>query len=370
MTSLQVMTLNCQGLGDPEKRRDVLNYLRKKKHNIYCLQDTHFTDKLEPYIKAQWGYTCIFNSYTSNSRGVAIMLNNNFDLKINRTKSDNLGNYLAVDMTIDNTKKKYIYIYGPNEDNPTFFENILKIIDEFENEQYIICGDFNLVLNQNLDTSNYIHVNHPNSKNILLQNLEVFDLVDPFRELYPTLRRYTWRKKTPTKQARLDYYLISKNLMAKVEQVTIDNTYRSDHAAVILKLNLNNIKRGKGLWKFNTSLLHDKDYVKIVKQVINDVKIQYAIPIYKVDQINRIPTDTLQFVINDQLFLETVLMEIRGKTIAYSSAKKREKQERENKLCEDIKILEENAILNFKKNRRTKDKTVRNKKGKIKRPFH
>ena len=42
---LQIVSYNCQGLNSVEKRRDVFNYLKSKNGNIYCLQDTHFTDK-------------------------------------------------------------------------------------------------------------------------------------------------------------------------------------------------------------------------------------------------------------------------------------------------------------------------------------
>ena len=43
--NVSFVSLNVQGLGDKLKRKDVFNYLRSKKYNIYFLQDTHFTDK-------------------------------------------------------------------------------------------------------------------------------------------------------------------------------------------------------------------------------------------------------------------------------------------------------------------------------------
>ena len=101
-------------------------------------------------------------------------------------------------------------MYGPNTDKPSFFETILQCIEEFANEQYLICGDFNLVLDQKLDTKNYLYINHPKGQETLLQNLEAFDLKDTFRELYPTLRRYTWRKLSPMKLARLDFFAFIK----------------------------------------------------------------------------------------------------------------------------------------------------------------
>ena len=57
----------------------------------------------------------------------------------------------------------------------------------------------------------------------------------------------------------------------------------------------------------------------------DDIKLQYALPIYNYQNINDIPESELQFTISDQLLLETLLMELMGKSISYGSYKK-EKQ--------------------------------------------
>ena len=124
MASLQITTLNYQGLGDSEKRRDVLNYIKNKQYSIYCIQDTHFTNELGPYIQTQWGYTCLFSCCTSNSRGVSILLNNTFKHEIHRVKKDISGNYIIIDITIEGERITIANIYGPNRDKPIFFQNI------------------------------------------------------------------------------------------------------------------------------------------------------------------------------------------------------------------------------------------------------
>ena len=43
------------------------------------------------------------------------------------------------------------------------------------------------------------------------------------------------------------------------------------------------------------------------------------------DQINNITDDQIQFVINYQLFLETLLMELRAKSISFSSLMNKKK---------------------------------------------
>lgn len=38
---ISIMSMNCRGLGDTRKRRDVMHYIRSKQFSIVFLQDTH-----------------------------------------------------------------------------------------------------------------------------------------------------------------------------------------------------------------------------------------------------------------------------------------------------------------------------------------
>jgi hypothetical protein len=286
------------------------------------------------------------------------MFNNNFEYNIHQIKTDNTGNYIITDITIEGERMTLVNIYGPNVDNANFYQNILDCIEYYQNDKYIICGDFNLVLNHNLDTKNYLYINHPKAQQKLIENMEAYDLKDPFRELYPNLRRYTWRKKTPFKQARLDFFLITNNLMPMVEKVIIENSYRSDHSGVVLSIKLSKLKKGKGLWKFNNSLLTDKDYVKIVKETVKKIIHQYAALVYDLKNLDLIPKEEIQFTINSQLFLETLLMEIRGITISFSVFKKKKSNDLEKRICDEIKELEQNEIM-------TDSQKIENKKSEL-----
>ena len=100
-------------------------------------------------------------------------------------------------------------VYGPNDDSPDFFQNIHGALEEIGHETIVICGDFNFVQNQDLDTYNYVNINNPRAKNKVLNLKDELNMVDPFREIYDDLRRFTWRKANPIKQARLDFFLVS-----------------------------------------------------------------------------------------------------------------------------------------------------------------
>ena len=62
-----------------------------KKYNIVCLQDTYINKKLEAFIKAEWGYEAYFSSYVTNSRGVMVLINNNFEQEVKRIKTDKMA---------------------------------------------------------------------------------------------------------------------------------------------------------------------------------------------------------------------------------------------------------------------------------------
>ena len=96
------------------------------------------------------------------------------------------GNYLALDLVVVKVRFTLISIYGQNTDSPFFYEHIMSIIDDFENECFIyICGDFNLVLNPNLDCYNPLHINNPNARDKLLELIDDRSLADPYREPFP-----------------------------------------------------------------------------------------------------------------------------------------------------------------------------------------
>ena len=86
---LIVLSANCQGLQNKHKRIDVLDYFSKTKAGIVCLQDTHWTSKDDSIVRSMWKGDCIINGESSNSRGVAVLFNTNFDYNITSVFKDN-----------------------------------------------------------------------------------------------------------------------------------------------------------------------------------------------------------------------------------------------------------------------------------------
>lgn len=112
----------------------------------------------------------------------------------------------------------------------------------------------------------------------------------------------------------------------------------------------------------------------LLKKIIREVKRQYVCPIYNIDNLDNIRNEDIQYIIDDQLFIDILLTEIRGKSISYSAFKKKKSNEREKELENEITCLEQNftensldllsnkqdELLNIRKNR-LKGQCIRSK---------
>ena len=309
MASIKIGSLNCRGLAEDVKRKDL--FLRcKEKYDITILVDTHCKKENENKWRQEWGYKGFFCSHTGNSRGIAILFNNTFKFSVHNEIYDRKNNFIILDITIQECRMTLVAIYGPNEDSPNFYSDIQNRVIEIQNSTIVMVGDWNVVQDYDKDTYNYRSKNNLNAHKKIQEMKEVLDLVDIWRALNPDKRRYTWRGPN-LKQSRLDYFLISSDFESLVKNADIDSSYRSDHSPVNLELQFYNQTKGRGTWKFNNSLLHDKDYVLAIKKCISDTINQYSLPVIEGDDIS--------FSINPHILWEIMKCEIRGKTISYSS---------------------------------------------------
>ena len=188
MADLNILSVNCQGICLLPNRTDVLNYLKGKGCQIYCLQDTHLSPGVdEMFVRSRWNSDCYFSSDKSNARGIAILFAKNFEYKVHKSISDPNGNFLLLGLTVHNNRFTLASIYGPNIDNPGFFQTVSEKIAELDNNSVVWCGDFNFVLNPKLDYKNYKTINNKNAREKLLEIMSERHLIDPYRDAHPEL---------------------------------------------------------------------------------------------------------------------------------------------------------------------------------------
>lgn len=308
---------------DYVKRKKIFHYLRNLETDIILLQETHSDKTDEAFWKSQWGEFGWFASFSSNSRGVAILIRNSISVKVFSVFCDPNGRFLILNGKLNDVPVTLVNIYAPNKDDPDFLLEVFAEIDKFDNSSLIIGGDFNSVIGPlDYKGTRQTHCNSKTSE-MLSIIIDEYDLVDVWRHYHPTLRQYTRHQKTPQVLSRLDYIFVSGNFLNNCVKSKILPGIQSDHSVVVIQFKDNQPLRGKGYWKLNCSYLHhDSDYINMVKDEIKKFK-----QIHQNSECNpNILWDCLKCVIT-------------GISTEYCSRKKKERMKEKVQLLNDIEKI-------------------------------
>ena len=266
-SNIKIKSLNCRGLASKNKRLDYFSIFKAENLDIILLQDVHWDEALVTKVKEEWGYLLTCAPLSTQSRGTAILFNNTFEFSLGDTRNQREGNYSIAEIHLPNKISLVIgSIDGPNSDTPEFYTELENTINLFENPSIIIGGDWNSTRDFNKDNLNYARINNPKLTEAISHMCTHFNLVDTWRIKNPTKKQYTWLQGLSNKQSRLDYFLITEELLSAISEDKIGTKYRSDHAPVYLTFTLSNHIRGPGTWKLNNSLLLDEEFIILIKK--------------------------------------------------------------------------------------------------------
>lgn len=87
---IKFVNLNCKGLNNPIKRRKVLHYLRHLDTHVLNLKETHLRVIDIIRLKKSWTGKIYHSSFSSKSRGVAILLHRDIPFVHVKTISDSI----------------------------------------------------------------------------------------------------------------------------------------------------------------------------------------------------------------------------------------------------------------------------------------
>ena len=129
--------------------------MRREDNKIIFLQESHLS-KIEHEKLKRFGYTNTFYSTfkTGRKRGVAILLHNSINFELIKEIRDREGRYILVQGKIENHLTTLISVYLPPLSDKYTIKKILYLINTESQGTLICAGDFNMVMNSNLDTTN------------------------------------------------------------------------------------------------------------------------------------------------------------------------------------------------------------------------
>ena len=280
--NVKLGSLNVRGLNDHKKRKSVFQFFRDQKLDICFIQETHVGSmKNKNDWEKQWKGTMISANGESNARGTAILINPRLECEVIDTTIDDEGRLVCVHANINGKKTVLCNIYAPNEDSPEFFDQIIKVIEKYDDrDAVIIGGDFNLVLDPSIDRLHSLH-NNSNSHKLLSNYMTNNGICDIWRIRNPEAKRFTWfrdkggRNRKDISASRIDMFLINDAMQDSVSDCNIEYGFKSDHSLINISINLDAFRRGPGTWKLNNNLLLDNNYVGIINDTI-DVTMEEA----------------------------------------------------------------------------------------------
>ena len=134
-----------------------------------------------------------------------------------------------------------------------------------------MAGDFNLFFDSKLDVRGGNSTIKKNSLSKLIELKESYELCDIWRVRDTKSRQFTFTQKHSSDfiQRRLDYILISNTLQELVTTTETVTPISTDHSPVLFSLSKGkDCLRGKGFWKFNSSLTKDQNYITEIRKLI------------------------------------------------------------------------------------------------------
>uniref|UniRef100_A0A8C9R1H5 exodeoxyribonuclease III n=1 Tax=Scleropages formosus TaxID=113540 RepID=A0A8C9R1H5_SCLFO len=268
--TLNILSWNVNGfLG---KKSSVLDYFKLTKPDIIFLQETHLgpSKHLPPgSIKLlEFGpdyNMAVFNVYKANSRGVAVLFRRDLCCEGLRVIQDKNGRYLIIQCTVEGQDFVFVNVYNPIDEKIEFMNEFDLLIKPFNSSFIVMGGDFNTVLETELDkTSRCKNRGHRERLRDLAGFLKKYDLVDVWRCLHPEEKSFTYFGMGQKGNSRLDYFFIPVKVLRTVTacevharpQYSGKEGYISDHAPTSIQICTEN-----KWWQLDRSLLWDENLV-------------------------------------------------------------------------------------------------------------
>ena len=183
--------------------------------------------------------------------------------------SDSDGRFLQCEFSFFTKLFRVCCIYGPNR-NPArdlFLDGLHHRIDPLI--PTVLAGDFNTVFDRGLDRFGSDPSDSSCESSSSLLNL--FDsccVLDIWWYLHPTVSGFTWTRWNGAFASRIDLFGVPSVRVTSVSLCDIVPCPFSDHCGVLLSVVVSDvIPPGPGLWKLNTSILEDGEYVRLISDL-------------------------------------------------------------------------------------------------------
>jgi exodeoxyribonuclease III len=247
---MKIVSFNVNGLRAILKK-DFINDFEKLNADIFSLNETKLSDDSKPFLPD--GYE-VYSTYSKVKKGYSgvMVFTKIKPLSVHYGLLDNKYDEEGRVITLEFDKFYYVASYVPNAGDELVrldfrmqYEKDLLEYFKSLNKPIVYAGDLN-VAHKEIDLKNP----KPNmgKAGFTIEEREAFSTllntgyIDAFRYLYPDRIQYSWwsykfHARENNAGWRIDYFIVSKELMPNVKDVIMHNEiYGSDHCPIELEI--------------------------------------------------------------------------------------------------------------------------------------
>lgn len=264
--AINVLSINAKGLNHPAKRASLWKTALNHNSDVLCVQETHFDQNATPYCQHK-AYPFIYKScFSKKQRGVLIAIRDTVSFQLHTSSLDPEGRFIILVCTINNVAYTLVTIYVPNQRQMPFLKNTLKAIREIQQGHLLICGDFNLVPENEMDSSS----SPKRFTSPLNSFLTSKDLYDAWRCGHAAERDYTYLSPSHNTYSRIDLFVSDKWLLQNIHDSKIHTITWSDYAPISIKITNKSANPNSFIWRVNNSLLQHPPNVTYLSQKLEE----------------------------------------------------------------------------------------------------
>ena len=327
LNNIKLCSWNVRGLQKPAKRSALLSFLKNQDVSIAFLQETHLEDKDNVKMQRGWVGQVFATSYSSFSRGVAILISKKLMFRPLDCVTDSQGRYVIVKGILTGKEVTFMNLYCPPGYSPDFLSKAFAVFMDLASEDSFVGGDFNCHLNPSLDKLPP-DISPPSKRARVLSNIcHDIEYSDVWRQLHPTDSEFTFFSAPHKIYTRIDLILIPSSKMSLALSCSIGNIVLSDHAPLYLVYSFTGDRALSRHWRFHPYLLRDS---RFISYFTSEFKIFYS--------INSSSTD------NPSILWETCKIFSRGLIMSFVASKKRRKNEQRKLLESKLTELEKSHL--------------------------
>lgn len=261
------LSLNVKGLNHPTKRTSMWHTARESNCYVICLQEMHLKKKTAEPQCTNRQFTHIFQASGPTKRNwVMIAFKNSLAFTLHNNLVDEERRYLAPDCTLDKTRYTIVSVYTPNSGQLRILSKLMKKLTKFHQGCFIVCSDFNVVPDNNIDTSSRNYRLASPMGSFIRNN----DLYDVWRCHHTTEGDYSFFSHRHNSYTRIDYFLVDKWTLTKITDSSVGTITWSDHAPVSVNVADRPHPPRNKIWRANAAIIQSPEHSAYIRKHLEE----------------------------------------------------------------------------------------------------